>query len=490
MRSGLAVLHGLTDADIDWMLDCGLEQEIAPGGLVVAEGTRPDAIFLVASGMLSVFLGSDGEGRVAVLGPGQIVGEMSFLEDRPSSATVAALEYSSVICLPATLLRPKLDEDPGFAARLYRSIARLTSQRLRELLGVFGRWTQEAPPAALAANEASQELAAATQQCKEKLIAAERAEDPVEAARELSEALGEFAALLNRIVGPDSPVSLDLREELGARVQQELLPFFLKSHIAERLYHKPRGYALDFQTMEMIADDPGAADSALDAALCQMPSLAALRNRERLLGEMIIHLARSLVEGPFRFTTIADLAGRTAFTALSRATDPEQLQVTVYDFDTKSLNQVAQRSAVAGRAAQFACVKTHLLALVAGRIQAGRRDQHLVCSAGLADMLEDRFLLRVINSAYELLAPGGRLILGFYHSGQPDRSFLSYILNVDLIHRTEGEVNDLLNRSSFGRPATTVRFEAEHACFLAECVKPGPPLGGGSFGLRPPQRRA
>ena len=100
MRSGLAVLHGLTDADIDWMLDYGLEQDVAQGGLVVGEGTRPDAIFLVASGMLSVFLGTDGDGRVAVLGPGQIVGEMSFLEDRPSSASVAALEFSRVICLP------------------------------------------------------------------------------------------------------------------------------------------------------------------------------------------------------------------------------------------------------------------------------------------------------------------------------------------------------------------------------------------------------
>ena len=195
-------------------------------------------------------------------------------------------------------------------------------------------------------------------------------------------------------------------------------------------------------------------------------------------------------EGPFRFTSIADRAGRTAFAALNRATDPGQLQVTVCDFDRWALDQVAQRSAAGGRAGQFACVDTHLLALIAGRLPTGRRDQHLVCSAGLADLLEDRFLLRVINSAYDLLVPGGRLILGFCHAGQADRSFLSHILQVDFIHRTEGEVNDLLARSYFGRPATMVRFETEHVCFLAECVKPGPPLGGGAFCLRPAQRRA
>ncbi len=473
-NTGLAVLHGLTDADIDWMLDCGLKQEFAPGGLVVAEGTRPDAIFLIASGILSVFLGVDGEGRVAVLGPGQIVGEMSFLEDRPSSASVAALETSSVISLPASILRPKLEADPGFAGRFYHSIARLTSKRLRELLGVVGRWSQETPSAAVTATEASRELAAATQHFKETLISASKKEDAVGAARVLSEALGEFASLLNRLVGPDSAASLDLRDELGARAQQELLPFFLKSQVAERLYCKPRGYALDFQTMELMADSARLADSALNAALRQFPPLAALAHRQRLIEEIIVQQAGNQTEGSFHCTSIADSAGRSVFSALRTAPNPGRFHVTIYDFDTKALDQVNQRAAITGLSSQFTCNHTHLLALVAGRLQVDGPKQHLIFSAGLPDMLEDRFLLRVINSAHDLLAPGGRLVLGFCHSGRPERSFLHYILSLDLIYRTEREVNTLLTRSHFGKPATKVRFETEHACFLAECVKSAP----------------
>lgn len=471
-NTGLAVLHGLTDADIDWMLDCGLEQEIAPGSLVVSEGTRPDAIFLIASGILSVFLGADGAGRVAVLGPGQIVGEMSFLEDRPSSASVAALETCSVIGLPASILRPKLEADPGFAARFYRSIARLTSKRLRELLGVVGRWSQEAASAALFGTEATRELAAATQQFKETLIAASRKEDAVAAARTLEDAIGEFASLLHRIVGPDSSASLDLRDELGGRAQQELLPFFLKSQIAEHLYCKPRGYALDFQTMDLMAEPARPEDSALNLALRQLPPMAALLHRQRLVEEIIIREAGSRTDGEFYCTSIADSAGRSVFSAIRAMPSAEHLHVNVYDFDTKALDQVVQRAAIAGRAAEFTCHHTHLLALVAGRLQDGGAKQHLVVSAGLPDMLEDRFLLRIINSSFDLLAPGGRLVLGFCHSGRSERSFLHYILGLDLIYRTEGEVNALLTQSHFGCPATTVRFEKEHACFIAECVKP------------------
>jgi hypothetical protein len=267
---------------------------------------------------------------------------------------------------------------------------------------------------------------------------------------------------------------LDLRDELGARAQQELLPFFLKSLVAERLYCKPRGYALDFQTMELMADPARLADSALDSALRQFPPLAALVHRQRLIEESIIQQANSQTEDSFHCTSIANSAGRSVFSALHAVPNPERFHVTIYEFDTKALDQVSQRAAIAGLSAQFTCIHTHLLSLVAGRLQASGPKEHLIFSVGLPDLLEDRFLLRVINSAYDLLAPGGRLVLGFCHSGWSERSLLHYILSLDLIYRTEREVNALFTQSHFGQPATKVRFETEHACFVAECVKPAP----------------
>lgn len=474
VRSGLAVLNRISDLDIDWILDSGIETEVAPGEVIVNEGTRPGAIFLVASGLLHVFLGGDAGARLATLGPGQLVGEMSFLEGRPASASVAAIEPSIIISLPHSLLKAKLESDYGFAARLYRSLAQLGSQRLRELLNDFRRQVQDEPPLSLTASASAHELAAATQRCKEAMIAAERETEVPVAGDRLIQALLELAGIMNRTAGPDSEETPDFRDELGARVQQELLPFLLRSELAERLYRKPRGYEFDFQTMGLIAGEPGlrSADCPLTESLRQLPSLAGLRNRERLMGDILREQAEGRPGEPLRCTLLADHAGRLAFSVLAGADDPKAFETVVLDFDGKALERIAHRAAVAGFVDPCVCTLAHLLSLTTGRFEPGGGNRHVICSDRLADTLEDHFLLRIIDRAYDLLAPGGCLLLGFCAEGSPDSGLLRYALGVSLFRRTERDVNQLLSRSRFGCPATRVRYEEEHAGFVAECVKP------------------
>jgi CRP-like cAMP-binding protein len=68
---------------------------------------------------------------VAELGPGEITGEMSFVDANPPSATVTALENSVVLAIPKAQLLAKLEESPDFAARFYLAIAIFLSYRLR-----------------------------------------------------------------------------------------------------------------------------------------------------------------------------------------------------------------------------------------------------------------------------------------------------------------------------------------------------------------------
>jgi CRP-like cAMP-binding protein/SAM-dependent methyltransferase len=459
MHSGLAVLSRLSGQDIDWILDFGTETELAPEAILLSEGSRPDAISLIVRGIMQVFLGSDSKNPIAILGPGQLVGEMSFLEDRPASASVAAVEPTTIISLPTLLLQSKLDNDPQFAARL------------RELLGEFRRWIQDTPPTILASNVRSLELAEATQKCKERLLSAER-EKKLQTEDALSLELREFASLMNRIVGPDSSENVDLRDELGARVKRELLPLLGKCELANRLYSKPRGYDLDYETMELIGDEPRAEECpALSTALRQLPSLAGLWNRERLLADVLLDRAAARKNESVRCAMLADHSGNTVLSALARVDDSDRFEVSLVDFDKKALIHVTQRAAISGLAGRFACIDAHLLALTAGRFECGARSPDIVCCGGLADTLDESFLLRVIDRIYDLLSPGGCLIMGFYAKGQPDWSLLHYVLDVALIQHTEGEVNRLFGHSKFQSAATRVRYELEHACFVAECMK-------------------
>jgi len=73
------------------------------------------------------------------MGPGEILGEISFVDSRPPTTTVQALTDATVFALPRDRLAAKLKADAGFAARFYRALAMFLSHRLRILTLKFGQ---------------------------------------------------------------------------------------------------------------------------------------------------------------------------------------------------------------------------------------------------------------------------------------------------------------------------------------------------------------
>jgi len=63
--------------------------------------------------------------------------EMSFVDARPSAATVTAVAPSLLLSIPHEQLAIKLEGDEGFAARFYRAIAMFLSSRLRTAVVQF-----------------------------------------------------------------------------------------------------------------------------------------------------------------------------------------------------------------------------------------------------------------------------------------------------------------------------------------------------------------
>jgi CRP/FNR family transcriptional regulator, cyclic AMP receptor protein len=134
MRKVLFLFGQLNDDDIEWMLRAGGKREIPADGVLITQGVPAPAVFIVLAGRFAVKLrakaGPDAE--IARLQAGEIVGEMSFIDARPPSATVQALDDATVFVLPKTTLQTKLDTDQGFAARFYRALAIYLSTTVRE----------------------------------------------------------------------------------------------------------------------------------------------------------------------------------------------------------------------------------------------------------------------------------------------------------------------------------------------------------------------
>jgi CRP/FNR family transcriptional regulator, cyclic AMP receptor protein len=131
MKRVVFILGVLEDEDVDWLIDAGQRRELQPGEVLIREGAACDDIFLILDGSLEVSVAAMGDQAIAQLATGEVVGEMSFVDGQPPSATVTALEPGIVLAISCSQLRHKLQQDMWFASRFYRALAILLSSRLR-----------------------------------------------------------------------------------------------------------------------------------------------------------------------------------------------------------------------------------------------------------------------------------------------------------------------------------------------------------------------
>lgn len=138
MKKVLFILGQLNDLDIEWLIKVGRKEQVPAGKTLIREGQIIDTLYIVLDGILAVSTRALGGQEVARLGAGEMVGEMSFIDARPPSATVTAAENTVVLAVPRGQLAAKLAQDMGFAARFYRALATFLSDRLRGTVSRLG----------------------------------------------------------------------------------------------------------------------------------------------------------------------------------------------------------------------------------------------------------------------------------------------------------------------------------------------------------------
>jgi CRP/FNR family transcriptional regulator, cyclic AMP receptor protein len=153
MRKVLYILGQLSDEDIEWLLASGSRMDARAGSVLIREGQPVTALYIVLAGSISITVAALGAKEIARLGAGEILGEMSFIDARPPSATATAREDALVFKLDRQQLGAKLAADTAFAARFYHAIAIFLSHRLRNTVSELGYGQTDA----LAEESASQD---------------------------------------------------------------------------------------------------------------------------------------------------------------------------------------------------------------------------------------------------------------------------------------------------------------------------------------------
>src|SRR5579872_6135392 len=124
----------LRDEEHQQLLQGSERKMYKPGEALIKEGEKQTALYIIVKGEAKVQ--RDHEGFAIELsrhGPGEIFGDMSFIEGQAASATViAGDEEVLVFIITHAHITTLMGQNPAFAARFYQSLAEILSRRLRE----------------------------------------------------------------------------------------------------------------------------------------------------------------------------------------------------------------------------------------------------------------------------------------------------------------------------------------------------------------------
>jgi len=121
----------LEPSDLERIAEVAVPRQFEPGQVVFREGDASDTCYVVREGHARA-IRTHGDGRtitLATFGPGDIFGELAMFEDERRSATIEAIEPTSVVGVLGPDMRRLMKEHPEIAARLVIALGR----RLREM---------------------------------------------------------------------------------------------------------------------------------------------------------------------------------------------------------------------------------------------------------------------------------------------------------------------------------------------------------------------
>src|SRR4051812_33550481 len=127
---------GLSDADLDHLCEVAQEVQLPAGDVLFNEGDIGDKAYIIKSGQLEILKASaQREVLLAVRGEGEVIGEMSLLEEVPRMAGARARTDSELLAIGSEQLDHLLNTSPSAARAMLNTITarwRATEAMLRQ----------------------------------------------------------------------------------------------------------------------------------------------------------------------------------------------------------------------------------------------------------------------------------------------------------------------------------------------------------------------
>lgn len=134
MESDHPLFRYFTEAERDRIEGISEVKRIAEGAFLIRNGEIDSTLFAIEDGHLDIIGIDDGIQKVfATVGPGDVLGEVSFIDDSPRAVSVRAGEETTVRMWDKRTLSEALAFEPQLLAKFAVAMSELLVERLRDV---------------------------------------------------------------------------------------------------------------------------------------------------------------------------------------------------------------------------------------------------------------------------------------------------------------------------------------------------------------------
>ncbi len=253
-------------------------------------------------------------------------------------------------------------------------------------------------------------------------------------------------------------VGEEMRPAHRAYARRQIHPLVMCSPFVYRTFHKPLGYAGDYEMVNMILREPheGATLFAklVNALFLQNPPAQAHRNRiHHLRSRLVAETRRAAEQG--RRARIFNLGcgpAREVQLFLAEEELSNHAEFVLADFNSETLAftraKLEEIKARHGRTTSLEFVEKSVHQMLKESLRPHERGaangyDFLYC-AGLFDYVSDRVCKRLTEVFYHMVAPGGLLMVTNVDASKPFRHSMDYLLEWHLIFRSRQQMTALI----------------------------------------------
>lgn len=264
----------------------------------------------------------------------------------------------------------------------------------------------------------------------------------------------------DRLMGLENNVKNFSKEEHechGFYFRKQLWNFIKIAPFMARTNNKPRGYSGDSEMMRMVYANNYEGKSTFAKILhkhpVEHPAAQAVRNRRTFISKMLRSFINDHTNDSQPRTKILSVACGPAYEltdSILTAEDTKRYHFTLLDQDRFALNEAKQLINVIEKKLETKIMVDYLNGSVRTMLNTPQLKNewgqfHFIYSMGLFDYLTPPVAKAVLAKLYQLLEPGGVMVIGNFHKDNPSQTYMEYWLDWVLYYRSETEFKDLID---------------------------------------------